>query len=126
LENVLTAVARPGAGGLVTFTGSVRDSTRGKRVTRREYEAYVPMAEKKLVEIGAEIASNWPGSAAAIHHRVGTLLPGEWAVVIAVSAPHRREAFAGCQHAIERLKQDAPIWKKEHYEDGEVWVGLGP
>jgi hypothetical protein len=72
------------------------------------------------------IESRWPGCRVAIVHRVGTLLPGESAVVIAVSAPHRAAAFEGCRHAIERLKADVPIWKKERFEDGEEWVGLGP
>ncbi len=126
LEDVVTPVAWAGGGGLVTFSGAVRDATRGRKVVKLEYEAYGPMAERKLAEIGAEILSRWPGTRVAIRHRVGTLLPGELAVVIAVSAPHRKEAFLGCEHAIERLKQDVPIWKKEHYEDGQVWVGLGP
>jgi MoaE-MoaD fusion protein len=126
LEDVVAAVSWHGAGGLVTFTGAVRDATRGRKVLRLEYEAYGGMAERKLAEIGAEIREKWPGTRVAICHRVGTLVPGELAVVIAVSAPHRKEAFLGCEHAIERLKQDVPIWKKEHYEDGEVWVGLGP
>ena len=73
-----------------------------------------------------EIESRWPESRVAIVHRVGTLVPGEAAVVIAVSAPHRAAAFEGCRHAIERLKADVPIWKKERFEDGEEWVGLGP
>jgi molybdopterin synthase catalytic subunit len=84
------------------------------------------MAEKKLAEIGAEVSERFKGTRLAIVHRVGTLQPGELAVVIAAAAPHRKEAFLGCEHAIERLKQDVPIWKKEFYEDGEVWVGLGP
>jgi molybdopterin synthase catalytic subunit len=84
------------------------------------------MAEKVLASIGAEVAAKWPGTVLAISHRVGTLVPGELAVVIAAAAPHRAEAFRGCEHAIERLKADVPIWKKEVFEDGEVWVGLGP
>ncbi|RKH36761.1 molybdenum cofactor biosynthesis protein MoaE, partial [Corallococcus llansteffanensis] len=107
-------------------SGAVRDQTKGRRVLRLEYEAYAPMAEAKLAEIGQEVATRWPGTRLAIMHRVGTLVPGELAVVIAASAAHRQEAFRGCEHAIERLKQDVPIWKKEFFEDGEVWVGLGP
>jgi len=126
LEEVVEAVAGEAYGGLVTFSGSVRNQTRGRRVMRLEYEAYPPMAEKKLAEIGAEVAGRWGGTRLAIVHRVGTLVPGELAVVISAAAPHRKEAFLGCEHAIERLKQDVPIWKKEFYEDGEVWVGLGP
>ena len=126
LDEVIAAVAGEGYGGLVTFSGSVRNQTRGRRVVKLEYEAYPPMAEKRLAEIGAEVAERFGGTRLAIVHRVGTLLPGELAVVIAAAAPHRREAFRGCEHAIERLKEDVPIWKKEHFEDGEVWVGLGP
>ena len=126
LEEVVEAVAGEAYGGLVTFSGSVRNQTRGRGVVRLEYEAYPPMAEKKLAEIGAEVAGRFSGTRLAIVHRVGTLVPGELAVVIAAAAPHRKEAFLGCEHAIERLKQDVPIWKKEFYADGEVWVGLGP
>ncbi|MCY0996530.1 molybdopterin converting factor subunit 1 [Myxococcus sp. MISCRS1] len=126
LAEVVEAVGGEAYGGLVTFSGSVRDATKGRRVLRLEYEAYAPMAEKKLAEIGAEAATSWPGVRLAIVHRVGVLVPGELAVVIAAAAPHRKEAFRGCEHAIERLKQDVPIWKKEFFEDGEVWVGLGP
>jgi molybdopterin synthase catalytic subunit len=126
LDEVVRAVSGPGRGGVVTLTGAVRDETRGKRVVRLEYEAYAPMAEKVLEELGEEIAGKWPGALCAIVHRVGTLVPGELAVVIAVAAPHRAAAFEGCRHAIERLKADAPIWKREVYEDGAVWVGLGP
>ncbi|NBD08537.1 molybdenum cofactor biosynthesis protein [Corallococcus silvisoli] len=126
LAQVVDAVAGETAGGLVTFSGAVRNQTRGRRVLRLEYEAYAPMAEAKLEEIGEEVARSWPGTRLAIVHRVGTLVPGELAVVIAAASAHRKEAFRGCEHAIERLKQDVPIWKKEFFEDGEVWVGLGP
>ncbi|NOK34237.1 molybdenum cofactor biosynthesis protein MoaE [Corallococcus exercitus] len=126
LSEVVDAVASEGAGGLVTFSGAVRNQTKGRRVLRLEYEAYAPMAESKLAEIGDEVARAWPGTRLAIVHRVGTLLPGELAVVIAAASAHRKEAFRGCEHAIERLKQDVPIWKKEFFEDGDVWVGLGP
>lgn len=126
LEEVVEAVSGSGQGGLVTFSGVVRGQTAGRKVLRLEYEAYPGMAEKKLAQIGAEASEQWPGAQLAIVHRTGVLLPGEVAVVIAASAPHRREAFRACEHAIERLKQDVPIWKKEHFEDGEVWVGLGP
>lgn len=126
LDAVVRAVCSRAQGGVVTFSGAVREVTRGRAVLRLEYEAYAPMAEKKLAELGAEVAIRWPGARVAIHHRVGVLVPGELAVVIAVSTPHRAEAFAACRHAIERLKADVPIWKKEVYADGEVWVGMGP
>ncbi len=126
LEEVVRAVGGPERGGLVTFTGTVRSETKGRRVQVLSYEAYPGMAERSMAAIGREIEERWPGSRAAIVHRVGTLVPGEAAVVIAVSAPHRAAAFEGCRHAIERLKADVPIWKKERFEDGEEWVGLGP
>jgi molybdopterin synthase catalytic subunit len=126
LEDVIAAVSGEAYGGLVTFSGSVRNQTKGRRVLRLEYEAYPPMAERVLAAIGAEVAERFGGTRLAIMHRVGTLMPGEVAVVIAAAAPHRKEAFLACEHAIERLKQDVPIWKKEFFEDGEVWVGLGP
>lgn len=126
LDEVVRAVHAEAQGGLVTFTGAVRNHSHGKTVTKLEYEAYGPMAEKKLAQIGGEAAEKWPGTRVAVVHRVGTLAPGELAVVIAVSAPHRKEAFRACEYVIDRLKEDVPIWKKEYASDGEVWVGLGP
>lgn len=126
LSDVLAIVSTPGKGGVVTFTGVVRENTRGRQVMRLEYEAYLPMAEKKLMEIGSDAQRRWPGCVLAIAHRLGKLAPGEIAVVIAASASHRKEAFEACEFAIDKLKQEAPIWKKEVYSDGQVWVGLGP
>ena len=126
LDEVVRAVGGTERGGLVTFTGTVRSETRGRRVRSLSYEAYPAMAERSMAGIGRDIESRWPGTRVAIVHRVGTLEPGEAAVIIAVSAPHRAAAFEGCRHAIERLKADVPIWKKERFEDGEEWVGLGP
>lgn len=126
LSEAIAAVGGEAYGAVVTFSGAVRDQTRGRRVVRLEYEAYAPMAERVFAQIAGEAAARWPGARVSILHRTGTLRPGELAVVIAAAAPHRAEAFDACRHAIERLKQDAPIWKKEHFEDGEVWVGLGP
>jgi molybdopterin converting factor subunit 1 len=125
LSEVVDAVAGPGLGGIVTFTGTVRDETRGRAVVRLEYEAYQAMAERKLAEIGEEVARAH-GARVAIVHRVGVLAPGEAAVVIACAAPHRGAAFRACETCIERLKQDVPIWKREIYADGTAWVGLGP
>ncbi|WP_243337419.1 molybdopterin converting factor subunit 1 [Anaeromyxobacter soli] len=125
LAEVVDAVSGPGRGGVVTFTGAVRGESHGKRVVRLEYEAYAPMAERKLAEIGAEVARAH-GVEVAIVHRVGALAPGEAAVVIACAAAHRTPAFRACEACIERLKQDVPIWKREVYDDGSVWVGLGP
>ena len=100
LDEVVRAVGGTERGGLVTFTGTVRSETRGRRVRSLSYEAYPAMAERSMASIGREIESRWPGSRVAIVHRVGTLEPGEPAVVIAVSAPHRAAAFEGCRHAI--------------------------
>lgn len=126
LREVLAAVEGPGRGGVVTFTGTVRADSRGRTVVRLEYEAYAPMAEAKLREIGEQIERTWPGCRIALAHRIGRLEVGEAAVVIAAAAAHRAEAFAACQRAIDRLKAEVPIWKKEVYADGEVWVGMGP
>jgi molybdopterin synthase catalytic subunit len=125
LAEVVEAVASPARGGVVTFTGTVRDGTRGRRVVRLEYEAYRGMAERKLAEIGAAVAAEH-GAEVAIVHRVGVLLPGDAAVVIACAAPHRTAAFRACEECIERLKREVPIWKREVFEDGSEWVGLGP
>jgi molybdopterin synthase catalytic subunit len=121
----LDAVRLPGSGGIVSFVGSVRDVSEGKQVRFLEYEAYEPMAMEKLEQVVAEARARWPVNAAAIQHRLGRLEIGEDAVVIAVSCPHRAEAFAACQYMIDRLKEIVPIWKKEYGEGGEVWVG-GP
>ena len=126
LAEVIATVAGPEQGALVTFAGHVRRIGQQPNVARLEYEAYRPMAEEVLAAIVREIETEVPGTRVAIHHRTGTLLVGEMAVAIAVSAPHRAEAFEGCRAAIERLKQRAPIWKKEVGDDGAVWIGLGP
>jgi len=125
LSEVIDAVSARERGGIVTFTGTVRNESHGRRVTRLEYEAYVPMAERTLADIGAALAREH-GVEIAIVHRVGVLDPGEAAVVIACAAPHRGPAFKACEACIEWLKRDVPIWKREVYEDGTEWVGLGP
>jgi molybdopterin converting factor subunit 1 len=125
LAEVVDAVAGPERGGLVSFRGEVRGESHGKRVVRLEYEAYVPMAERKLEEIGRRIGAEH-GAEVSIVHRVGALLPGEAAVVIAAAAAHRAPAFRACEATIEALKKDAPIWKREVYADGSDWVGMGP
>ena len=126
LDEVVRAVTVEEHGGVVTFSGVVRRQSRGKRIVRLEYEAYRPMAERKLAEIGAQLAEEQPGVRVAIVHRVGKLAVGDVAVVIAASAPHRAAAFEACRAAIDRLKESVPIWKKEIAEDGEEWIGLGP
>jgi molybdopterin synthase catalytic subunit len=126
LDEVVRAVTVEEHGGVVTFTGVVRRQSRGKRVLRLEYEAYRPMAERKLAEIGTQLMREQPGVRVAIVHRVGVLSVGDTAVVIAASAPHRAAAFDACRAAIDRIKESVPIWKKELTEDGESWIGLGP
>lgn len=126
LDRCLAHVGSRGAGGLVTFTGVVRDRSRGHDVERLEYEAYREMAEKVMRELCEEIEAELPGVALAVEHRVGVLGVGDIAVVIAAAAPHRAEAFTACRAMIDRLKERVPIWKKEITPDGEEWIGLGP
>ncbi|XID93557.1 molybdenum cofactor biosynthesis protein MoaE [Paenibacillaceae bacterium WGS1546] len=125
---VLSAVYHPDHGAAIAFVGTTREWTAGKRTVTLEYEAYVPMAEASLAEIGGEIAVRWPGTLTAISHRIGTVGIGEISVVIAVSSPHRADAYEASRYAIERLKQKVPVWKKEIYDDGTEWKGhqLGP
>jgi molybdopterin synthase catalytic subunit len=117
------AVADPGAGAIVTFTGVVRDNGRGKPVSALDYEAYAPAAEKMMARVADEIEERWGLKRVAMIHRVGLLPVGEASVVISISSPHREAAFEAALYAIERLKEIVPIWKKEHYEDGATWIG---
>jgi molybdopterin synthase catalytic subunit len=126
LDEVVSAVTSVEQGAIATFTGCVRRKGQLDNVKKLEYEAFVPMAVAVLTAIADEIEHEQPGVRLAIHHRTGTLALGEAAVVIAASAPHRAPAFEACRAAIERLKERAPIWKKEVADDGAVWVGLGP
>jgi molybdopterin synthase catalytic subunit len=126
LDAVVDAVRSPGQGAIVTFTGTVRRHGQRAGVVRLEYEAFAAMALDVMRALVAELEAEWPGARVAIHHRTGALAVGDTAVVIAASAPHRADAFAACRAAIDRLKERAPIWKKEIFEDGESWVGLGP
>ncbi len=125
LEEVVEAVSDTGLGGLVTFTGVVRDVSHGRRVERLEYEAYASMAERSLARIADEVGRSH-GCRVAIVHRVGVLAPGQAAVVIACAAPHRAPAFRACEETLERLKREVPIWKREVFTDGAQWVGMGP
>ena len=113
------------AGGIATFTGTVRRQSRGREVTHLEYEAYAEMAEDVMAQIAAELQGRHELTAIAIHHRVGRLEIGEASVVIAVSAPHRQAALDACREAIDSLKETVPLWKKEVYEGGEEWIGRG-
>jgi len=123
-ESPLREVAGTDRGAVVTFVGTVRSSNHGKAVVRLEYEAYPEMALRVFDHICAEARERW-GARLVIQHRTGSLDPGALSVVIAAAAPHRADAFEACRHAIELLKKDAPIWKREIYPDGSSWVGLG-
>jgi molybdopterin synthase catalytic subunit len=116
----------PQSGGIDVFIGTVRDSTKGKSVTRLEFEAYEPMAIKEMEKIAARAFEKWAVQKLLIHHRTGTLEIGEVPVIIAVSCAHRDAAFEACRYVIDTLKQTVPIWKKEIFEDGEVWVAAHP
>ncbi|MEX1208546.1 MAG: molybdenum cofactor biosynthesis protein MoaE [Acidimicrobiia bacterium] len=120
---LLDAVRRPDAGAIVLFLGSVRDHSDGREgVTRLEYEAYREVVEGKILEIIVETRAQWKVGSVAATHRVGTVHVGEDSVAVAVSAPHRPEAFAAARHLIDELKARAPIWKKEYWEGGAEWV----
>jgi molybdopterin synthase catalytic subunit/molybdopterin converting factor small subunit len=116
-------VRHPSCGAVLTFTGEVRDNARGSDVTALDYEAYDAAATAMMATIADEIEEQFGVDRIAIVHRVGLLEPGDASVVISVASPHRDEAFRAARHAIERLKQIVPIWKKEHYSTGETWIG---
>lgn len=123
IQSVIDKVVDRNAGAIATFIGTVREITRGKKTLYLVYESYESMAVKKLEQIGAEIEERWEGAKVAITHRVGKLDISDLAVVIAVSTPHRAASFEASRYAIERIKEIVPIWKKEHWEDGEKWIG---
>ena len=127
VDETIDAVMGPNRGGVVTFTGVVRrEGHHLPDVVRLEYEAYVEMAEEVLADIAEEIEREWAGTEIAIHHRIGALAVGEIAVAITAASAHRAPAFEACRAAIDRLKERAPIWKKEIGASGEAWLGLGP
>ncbi len=125
VERCIRAVESPSSGAIVTFLGTVRDNSEGKATDHLEYEAYAEMASEVIRGLAATAAERWSIDRVAAQHRVGQLQIGEVSVVVAVSAPHRGEAFEACRYIIDRLKTEAPIWKKEFGESGEMWVG-GP
>jgi molybdopterin synthase catalytic subunit len=122
-DAVARAVAGPSAGAVVVFHGTVRDRTGARRVTHLEYEAYPAMALAQMRAIAAEVAAACGLTGLACVHRIGRLLPGDTAVVLATAAPHRAAALEAVERFVVRLKRDVPIWKREHFEDGAVWVG---
>lgn len=121
-QDILAGVKAPADGAVVVFDGIVRNHSGNRPTLYLDYEAYEPMALRQMEEIVAEIRARWAVDRIALVHRLGRLQIGETSVLIAVSAPHRTDAFDACRHAIERLKRVVPIWKKEYFADGAVWV----
>ena len=122
-DKITAQVRRDTNGAVLTFLGTTRSVTRGRRVLHLEYEAYRPMADNKLAEIADEMRQRWDVQDVAIGHRLGRLEIGDVSLVVAVASPHRQHAFEASQYAVDRIKQIVPIWKKEYFEGGEVWVG---
>jgi len=108
---------------VVTFLGATRRTSEGKEVLYLEYEAYEPMARKKLEEIRREVMAKWGLQDVAIAHRFGRLEIEDLSLVVVVASPHRKEAFQACVYIVDRIKESVPIWKKEVFADGQVWVG---
>src|SRR6266498_2349226 len=123
LNELVLFVTDPEAGAIATFIGTTRNNNEGRKVIALDYEAYPEMAEKELTRLGEEARRKWQVCRMAIVHRVGPVQITEPSVMIAVSAAHREAAFAACRFAIEEIKKTVPIWKKEVYEGGEVWIG---
>jgi molybdopterin synthase catalytic subunit len=126
VQECIDWVMSPQSGGIDIFIGTVRDATKGKQVVRLEFEAYESMAQKEMGKIAAQAFQQWHVQKVLIHHRTGVLHIGEIPVIIAVSAAHRDAAFSACRFIIDTLKETVPIWKKEIFEDGEVWVAAHP
>jgi len=126
LEAVVSGVESEEAGGTCFFVGTVRNNTASKPVVRLEFEAYEPMALSEMRKIAQTAMDRWPLVRVAMHHRIGSLDVGDIPVIIGVSAAHRKAAFEACQYCIDTLKETVPIWKKEVYADGEVWVSAHP
>ncbi|WP_073400817.1 molybdenum cofactor biosynthesis protein MoaE [Mucilaginibacter sp. OK098] len=126
IQSSIDWIMSPESGGIDVFIGTVRNATKGKKVIKLEFEAYEPMAIAEMEKIAKQAFEKWPVQRVLIHHRTGVLEVGEVPVVIAVSAAHRAAAFDACRYIIDTLKQTVPIWKKEIFEDGEVWVAAHP
>jgi molybdopterin synthase catalytic subunit len=123
LDRLVRAVRDPAAGAVVTFLGTTRNENEGRRVVRLEYEAFTTMARREMGALAAEASRRWPIRKVAMAHRTGIVPVGEASVAIVVSAGHRAEAFAACRWLIDRLKEIVPIWKREHFRGGQVWIG---
>jgi molybdopterin synthase catalytic subunit len=126
IQSCIDWIMSPESGGIDVFIGTVRNATKGKTVLKLEFEAYAQMAINEMKKIAQQASDKWPVQKVLIHHRTGVLQVGEVPVVIAVSAAHRDAAFDACRYIIDTLKQTVPIWKKEFFEDGEVWVAAHP
>jgi molybdopterin synthase catalytic subunit len=126
VQKVIETASSLGSGAVNVFIGTVRNRAHQKNVVWLEYEAYESMAVAEIRKIIDEAAQKWGLLGWAVSHRIGTLKPGEVAVAVAISAPHRKESFEACQFIIDNLKAKAPIWKKEVFEDGEEWVDARP
>ncbi len=122
IQNCYDFVQDASCGGIALFVGSVRNKTQNKSVTLLDFSTYQAMAIKEMKMIADKALQDFDILKIAIHHAEGELHIGDIPVIIAVSSPHRKAAFAACQFAIDTLKETVPIWKKEHFEDGEVWV----
>ncbi|MCI0623797.1 MAG: molybdenum cofactor biosynthesis protein MoaE [Acidobacteria bacterium] len=122
IEALVNQLQQPEDGAVVVFDGIVRNHSQGRKTLHLEYEGYEPMALKKMKEIEESVRQQWPVNRIGIVHRLGRLEIGEASVVIVVTSAHRKAAFEACQHAIDTLKKTVPIWKKEFFADGEVWV----
>lgn len=126
VQKVIDTVSSLAAGAVNVFVGTVRNNAKGKNVVWLEYEAYETMAVAEIRKIIDDASHRWPLLGWAVSHRIGTLRPGEVSVVVAVSTPHRKDSFEACQFIIDTLKEKAPIWKKEVFENGEEWVSARP
>ncbi len=125
-QAIIKSVESPSGGAVNIFIGTVRNATKGNTVIKLEFEAYEPMATKELTKIVEKAKSKWPVLKAVVHHRTGVMQIGEVPVVIAVATAHRGAGFKACQFIIDTLKETVPIWKKEFFKDGEVWVAAHP
>ena len=123
VNDSISFVTNNSSGAIATFLGNTRDSNLGRSVNFLEYEAYEPMADRKLFQIAQEMLQKWEINKVSIQHRIGKVTLGETSLVVSVSSEHRKEAFSACEYSINRIKEIVPIWKKEYYEDGEIWIG---
>jgi molybdopterin synthase catalytic subunit len=126
VQKVIDTASSLGAGAVNVFIGTVRNTAHGKNVLWLEYEAYESMAVAEIKKIIDDASHRWPMLGWAVCHRIGTLKPGEVSVVVAVSTPHRADSFAACEYIIDTIKEKAPIWKKEVFEDGQEWISARP